>query len=38
MPGIIGFNKGAEKKKSLKNPVTSDQMDISTITWGELTW
>jgi magnesium transporter len=38
MPGTFSFNKGADKKKALKDGAPADQMDISTITWGDLTW
>ncbi len=38
MPGIIGFNKGPEKKKEIPQAGLPEQLDIATITWGDLTW
>jgi magnesium transporter len=39
MPGIIGFSKGSDKKKEITPKTSAEQpLDITTITWGNLTW
>jgi magnesium transporter len=38
MPGLLGFNKGLEKKKGTPEKAVADELDIATITWGDLTW
>ncbi len=38
MPGIMGFNKGSVKKKGIAEKELLEELDISTISWGDLTW
>jgi magnesium transporter len=38
MAKLLGFNKGPDKKKNANLPQADSPLDITTITWGDLTW
>ena len=38
MPVVKGAGKGPDKKKGALQEVLPEQLDIATITWGDLTW